>query len=276
MKKVTLGLAIPCYPQMFSTFYTMEIIQGISGSILGSNVDILVHIAQKKAKDDLKIFDRSAVSGILFADHMGNEELIKKAKLKKIPHVILNYYDKKAKHNCIGIDNQSAAKKAVDYLVKQGHKNIAIVTGKLKAQAGKDRLAGYKAGLKKHKISASKKNIIQGDWTEDAGRKALAKILKTSPRPSAVFVSGDEMALGLIKAAKAKKVSIPDDLSVVGFDDIQQASTSNLTTVKQPLYEVGKLGVKSLLKVIKNGKKQPVKTLLKTSKIVQRNTTTGK
>lgn len=277
MKKVTLGLILPHYPQMFSTFYTMEIIQGVSKGALSMGVDLLIHIAHKpegeKQDLDLRIFNSSFTSGLLFADIMGNESLVQKAKAKKIPYIILNYFDKDSKDNCIGVDNESASMEVIDYLVKMGHINIATITGKLQAQAGLDRLSGYKKGLKAHGIAVDNDYIIKGDWTKEAGKKGLEKLLKLKPTVTAVFLAGDEMAIGLMEEAKQKNINVPDDLSVVGFDDIPLASSNliSLTTVKQPLYEVGRLGVRYIKDIIDKKAKGTVKVLLNNTHIISRN-----
>jgi LacI family transcriptional regulator len=277
MKKVTLGLVLPHYPHMFSTFYTMELIQGASKGALSLGVDLLIHIAHQaegeKTDMDLKIFSSSFASGLLFADIMGNEQLVERAKEKKIPYIILNYFDKKSEDNCIGVDNEAAAREIIDYLVRIGHKHIATITGKLHAQAGIDRLAGYQKGLQENGIPVTDEYILKGDWTKDAGKKGLERILKLKPTPTAVFVAGDEMAIGLIEEAKHRGVDVPGELSVVGFDDIPLASSSliSLTTVKQPLYEVGRLGVRYLKNLVDKKEKEPVKVLLNNTQIISRN-----
>jgi LacI family transcriptional regulator len=276
MKKTTLGFVLPHYPHMFSTFYTMELIQGASKGALSLGVDLLIHIAHQaegeKQDLDLKIFDSSFASGLLFADFMGNEGLVAKAKEKKIPYVILNYFDADSEDSCIGVDNEAAGKEVIDYLFGLGHKTIATITGKINAQAGSDRLEGYKKGLRAHGLAIDDDYIIKGDWTREGGKKGLEKIMKLNPRPSAVFVAGDEMAIGLIEEAKHKGIAIPGDLSVVGFDDIPLASSNliSLTTVRQPLYEVGRLGVKYLKSVVDKKTKEPVKVLLNNTQIVAR------
>jgi len=254
----------------------MEIIRGAGKGALGLGVDLLVHIAHKTRSEEkgigVRLFDHSLVDGLLFADIMGNEELVKKAKSKKKPYVILNYFNRESKDNCIGINNQSAAKEVVDYLLKMGHRNIATITGKLNAQAGNGRLLGYKEALEAKRLKVNNSYILKGDWSKESGRKALDAILKLRPRPSAVFVAGDEMAIGLMEQARTRKINIPDELSVVGFDDIPLAASNliSLTTVRQPLYEVGRLGVKHLKNILEGTEKTPVKVLLDNTVIIGR------
>jgi len=264
MKKnrLSVSLIIPHYQNMFSTFYALEIIKEVSKTAINFDVDLMVETVFRDARG----------SGILFADMMGNETWINRARKQKRPFLILNYYDPKSKDNCIGIDNEKASFEAVDYLVSSGHRRIAIITGKLNAQAGRARLEGYKKALKQNKIISDKGYIVHGDWTKDSGKQALLKLLSLKEPPTALFVSGDEMAIGAMEAAKDKGLKVPEDISLVGFDNIPQADLGgiSLTTVQQPFVELAQLGMKYLIQVMQKKIKQPVKILLKNTELIQR------
>ncbi len=264
MKKnnLSISLIIPHYHNMFSTYYTLEIIKEVSKSAVDFNVDLLIETAWKV----------SPGSGILFADVMNNEQWIKRARKAKIPFLLLNYYDPDAKDNCIGIDNEKAAREAVDYLIQAGHARIATITGKLNAQAGIHRLVGFKKALNSNKIVLDKQYVVTGDWTRESGRHAIKKILSLKAPPTAVFVAGDEMAIGAMEAVKEAGLKIPQDLSFVGFDNIPQAELpeNSLTTVKQPFSDLAKLGVKYLIEVIQRKSKGPIKILLDNTELIKR------
>jgi LacI family transcriptional regulator len=264
---------------MFSTFYAMEIIQGVSKGLLNyKGVELFIHI--ERANDPKKegippILNKDIVAGILFADITGNERLIQKARDKKVPFIILNHFNAKSKDNCVGIDNANAAVDVVDYLVKLGHKNIAIINGELKAQAGSERLLGFKKGLKKNGLKLNNRYVVNGDWSEKSGYTAMQKLAKLSKPPTAVFVVGDEMAFGAIRYAKEKGLRIPNDISIVGFDDVPLAASNsiNLTTVKQPLYELGNLGIKNIINLVKEKRKKRIKILLTDTQLIIRGST---
>jgi LacI family transcriptional regulator len=265
MKKnrLTLGLIIPHYQNMFSTFYTLEIIKEVSRAAIAQDVDLWVETSWRTLRN---------TAGILFADFMGNERWIKKAKEKKIPYLILNYYNPASKDNCIGIDNRKASQEAVNYLIRQGHKRIAVVTGKLNAQAGRDRLEGFKKALKSAKINLDKSYIVKGDWLQESGRDAMRRLLALKELPTAVFVCGDEMAIGAMGAVKEAGLKVADDISFVGFDNMPQAAfpQNSLTTVEQPFSELANLGVKYLIQIIRKKPKKPIKIILKTIKLINR------
>ena len=264
MKKnrLTIGLIIPYYQDMFSTFYTLEIIKEVSRVAIRLNTDLLIETAARKL----------GISGIIFADLMGNEQLIKKVRKKKIPYIILNYYDQDSIDNCIGIDNEKASFDVVSYLTCVGHSRIAMITGKLSAQAGIQRLEGYKRALQAKKIKVENRYIVIGNWTKTSGKRAMKKLLRLRKSPTAVFVAGDEMALGAIEAAGEAGVKVPEDVSLIGFDNIPEAASvaARLSTVEQPFPRLAELGIKYLIQIIQKKLKQPVKILLGNTKLIKR------
>jgi DNA-binding LacI/PurR family transcriptional regulator len=261
--KIEVCLIIPRYENMFSTFYTLEIIKEVSKAVIMQDVNLTIETRWRPPFS----------SGILFADMMGNEEAVKKARAKNIPYLILNYYKPDSRDNCIGINNERASFEVVKYLAQQGHRRIAFITGKLNAQAGKDRLEGFKRGLKAKKIKLDKRLIVSGDWSKEAGRQAMKKLLALKNPPSAVFAGGDEMALGAMEAARLAGLEIPRDISFVGFDNVPEAEAPKieLTTVQQPFSELTQVGLKSLVQVIKKRPKKPVRILLNSTKLIKRN-----
>lgn len=264
MKKdrLFISLIIPYYPNMFSTFYTLEIIKEVSQAAIKEDADLLVETNWRM----------SGISGLLFADMMGNEAAIKRARRRKLPYIILNYYDPKSKDNCIGIDNEKAAREAVDYLIHAGHRCIATIIGKLNAQAGIQRLEGFKKALKARKIDLDKRYVVSGDWTRESGKEAMKKLLLLEKLPAAVFVAGDEMALGAMEATREAGLSIPGDISFVGFDNIPESNSpaASLTTVEQPFPDLARLGLQYLKRIIKRQLKPPAKILLDNTKLIKR------
>lgn len=261
--KLTVSLIIPRYQNMFSTFYALEIIKEVSREAIAQDVDLLIETAWRIPSG----------SGILFADILGNEPGIKRAKRQKLPYLILNYYSPDSKDNCIGIDNEQASFLAVNYLIQAGHQRLATITGKLDAQAGLHRLKGFKKALSESNIDLDKRYIVAGDWSKESGGLAMKKLLLLKPAPTAVFVAGDEMALGAMEVTKEAGLKIPNAISFVGFDNIPQANAPevSLTTVEQPFSELAKSGIRYLIQIIKGKPKQPVRILLESTKLIKRN-----
>ena len=263
-RRITVGLIIPYYEHMFSSFYTLEIIKEVSKAAIKANVDLLVQTGASLA----------GLSGVLFADKAGNEALIEKASKAKLPYIILNYYDKHSADSCIGIDNERACYKVITYLANAGHKRIGTITGKLNTQSGIQRLKGIKPALTAKKLHFDTRYVVTGNWTRASGKTAMRRLLALRPPPTAVFVTGDEMALGAIEAVREKNLNIPEDISIVGFDNIPQVSAKGieLTTVEQPFAELAETGLSKLIQFIRKQRKRPLKILLSNTKLIKRAT----
>ncbi len=176
--------------------------------------------------------------------------------------------------NCIGIDNRRAAHDVVKHLIKLGHTKIATIAGDLSTQAGKMRMQGFQEALGEAGITIAPDYISHGDFLRSQARTAAIKLLKLKDRPTAVFAASDVMALELIDVARSHNLNIPNDLSIVGFDDnpLNMNSSVRLTTVSQPLTEMGRLGVEQLQQISDAQTALPVKLMLPAKLITRAST----
>lgn len=262
--------AIPRFGEMFESFYATQIMKGVSTVIEKSNYDLLLHIYDKENFSDifdLKFSNPDAVDGFIFADINGNEEFVHKIKKLKAPYVILNNIFEEPDTNYVGIDNKAAAAEMVEYLIQLGHKRIATITGDLSTQAGKMRLLGYKEALSEHKIEIKDEYILEGDFKREKSREAAKKLLKERPRPTAIFAACDLMAFQVMTVAIENDVKVPDELSVAGFDDSPFATLSyiSITTISQPLFDMGKIGTEALIDMIEKKINPPFRSILPTA-----------
>ncbi len=149
----------------------------------------------------------------------------------------------------VSIDNIGAARQATAYLAGLGHRRIGHIGGPPGNILTAQRLKGFHLGLATAGLDAPPDAVRFGDFTFASGERAMAALLAAAPRPTAVFCSNDEMAIGAIKAARAHGLMVPRDLSVVGFDDIEIASAYDppLTTVRQPRRALGRVGAELLV-----------------------------
>lgn len=271
----TIGLIIPKFEDMFHTYYVTQIIRSVCQTASESGLDVLVHLTSKTVDPrllDTHLENISFCSGILFADIKGNEKLLNIVIEEEIPCIVMNHLDKDLKAGCIAVDNKGGAIKVIDHIVSLGHRKIATITGDLAIQAGRDRLEGYKESLKKHGIPREKDLIKEGDFSPQSAKKAVLELLKLDSYPSAIFVASDEMALEVIKTLQAKKIRVPQDISIVGFDDSWFATQGSveLTTIRQPLGMMGHLAVDNLKNIIFSKEKViPPKTVLPTELVIR-------
>jgi len=257
----TVGLVIPRYEGVFHSYFALQVIKGVGIAAERARYDLLLHITDaKSAAMPL------AVDGVIFIDIYGCEELLDQMLDQGVPTIVLNHYLEDLPVNCVAIDNKTAVERVVSYLARLGHKEIATITGDLKTQAGLDRLDGFVKAMKARDLPVKDGYIQYGDFGLPSARKAMDTLLKMKDSPTAVFVASDDMALEAIQTAQAKGVRVPEELSVVGFDDNPIAAQARipLTTVRQPLDEMGRLAMEILVQHIQGKKKNPTKLLLPT------------
>ncbi|MCM3440347.1 MULTISPECIES: LacI family DNA-binding transcriptional regulator [Bacillaceae] len=171
----------------------------------------------------------------------------------------------------VSIDNISSARKATEHLIQQGHTKIAHITGPINVILSRDRLRGFQQAMMSHDLEIDSVYIQEGDFTFESGYHQMLKLLALENPPSAVFVFNDEMAMGAIKAVKDSHLSVPEDVAVVGFDNIKMSSViePNLTTINQPKYEIGKKAMELLLKLINGESLQKKKFVMKDELIIR-------
>ena len=154
----------------------------------------------------------------------------------------------------IGATNFTGGVTAAEYLLSLGHRRIGHAGGPHSVELSHARLAGYSSALRKAGIDLDETLVTHSAFSYDAGRQAARDLLDRPDRPTAIFAANDEIALGVMEEARRRSIRIPEDLSVVGFDDTFLASRSAppLTTVAQPLLEMGRVATRSLAQMISN------------------------
>ena len=262
--KPTIGLIIPRFEGIFHSYYALQVIKGCGIAAERLQCDLLLHVAG----GHLPLLP-AAVDGLLFADLFGCEELLDRVVDDRLPVVVLNHYLEELPVSCVAVDNRTAAERVVAYLARLGHRDIATITGDLKVQAGLDRLDGFMKAMKARHLPVRDAYVRFGDFGLPSARAASEALLALKERPTAVFVASDDMALEAINVALAKGIRVPEELSVVGFDDNPIAATARvpLTTVRQPLSEMGRRGLELLFQRIKGKPRHPTKLLLPTELI---------
>jgi LacI family repressor for deo operon, udp, cdd, tsx, nupC, and nupG len=163
----------------------------------------------------------------------------------------------------VHIDNAKAAAEAMDHLYDLGHERIGVVTGPLLSPLSRDRLTGSLASATRHGREADV-IVTQGDFSIRSGSDAAATLLSRPDPPTAVFCFNDEMAMGVVSMARCRGLHVPTDLSIVGFDDIRFAQCIDppLTTIAQPMREIGEGTVRLLLEILNGSPIAPVSITL--------------
>lgn len=271
--KKTIVLAIPYFADMFGSYYAIEVMKGVGKVVEDTRFDLQLHMFDPDTDAEIIKAHLIAVTdlgGVLFADVDGNHKIINMVKQAKIPYIIMNNLFDNNETNCIGIDNKAAAKEAVEYLIELGHAKIATITGNLKTQSGMMRLEGYKEALAENHIKENPEYIVNGAYNREKAQESMVKLINEKPKPTAVFAASDLMAFGAIMIALREGISVPEDISVVGFDNSPIAALGHvtITTVNQPLAEMGAVAARAIVDIIEGKIKPPFKKVLSTAMIM--------
>ena len=170
--------------------------------------------------------------------------------------------------------HRAGAKTATDHLLSLGHRRIAHISGPRGWAATEERIEGYQAALAGRGVSSARELIVEGDFEAPTGYTAAGALLGLAEPPTAIFASNDNMAFGALQAARERGLSVPDHLSIVGFDDgdVAKIVTPALTTVRQPLAELGRTAVSLLMRLIERQHVEALRIELGTRLIVRDST----
>jgi len=265
-KSNVVALIIPRYEGVFYSFYALELIRGVGTMCEVLKLDLLLHLTDTRSPLSIR-----GVEGVIFSDIIGNRAQLEDCLAKGVPSVVINYYVDDLDVSCIAIDNAGGAESAVNYLIALGHKKIAHITGDVMTQAAAKRLEGYRRALEKNSIKVREDYIFQTDYSRGSARTAAEKLIKAVDPATAVFVASDAMALEVMAVARELGKHIPNDLSIVGFDDNPSGlyGPVGLTTVRQPLIRMAEESVKELNRLMGLSKKAIKKILLPAELIIR-------
>ncbi|MCE0827364.1 MULTISPECIES: LacI family DNA-binding transcriptional regulator [Buttiauxella] len=178
---------------------------------------------QKELEAVQMLVDRHCDAIVLYTRFMSERTLLSLMNSIKVPLVVINRDVSQARDRCVFFEQQDAAFKATDYLIQQGHRDIACITVPISTPTGQARLMGYRQALQKHSIAFSEDRVKYGDSSMELGHKLCQELLESRVPFTALFACNDDMALGASKALHQAGVRIPQDISLFGFDDAPSA-----------------------------------------------------
>lgn len=226
----------PYYAHILSGIGDVATKLGYSALIFNTGDDLA---REREALDMLS--KHRADGAILMSSNIGCNWLLEYA--DQFPIVQCSEYDPNVDIPHVSIDNYKATQDALEYLLELGHKRIAIISSENEYISTSLRLRGYKDALARHGITPNADYIIYAsrDYSFKSGKAKAKELLNITPRPTAIFCISDTLALGAITAAKELGLNVPQDVTVVGFDDVEHTTMFHpyITTVAQPCYELG-------------------------------------
>lgn len=267
-----LGLVIPMgVSALFTDPYFPLLIQGISSACNAHDHSVMLWLAdpEYERRTIRQIMHNGLIDGVIVASMLMDDPVVKALADNDLPFILVGRHPTDDRMNYVDVDNVNAAREAVAHLLRLGYRRVATITGPLNMIGGADRLDGYRAALKDRGLAADTDLIVEGDFTEDGGYAAMQQLL---PRqPEAVFAASDTMALGALRALRAAGRRVPEDIALVGFDDMPFATRADppLTTVRQPIHRAGAVAAETLIGLIEEPESAPRRIVLPTELVIR-------
>jgi len=259
-------------PDVTSPFFS-EVLRGIEHTALESGYRVILGDTENDINREHEyielLLQQQADGAILLTARMDRTRLEEIA--NQFPVVLACEYIDELDIPTVSIDNINGARRATEHLIQLGHTRIAHIAGPMNVILSRDRLKGYEQAIISHQLQIDSLYIKEGDFSLESGYDQMLHLLELEIPPTAVFVFNDLMAIGAIKAAKDKGLRVPEDVAVVGFDNIKMTSVfePNITTIDQPKYEIGKKAMDLLLNLMNGEALQKKKFVLKDELIVR-------
>jgi LacI family transcriptional regulator len=252
----TLAFVIPTDGSRFSDPFFSELLAGIGNEAGRHRFDLLVSTQSPNSDAEREAYRRIVngrrADGVLVARTRQEDERIRFLTEQGFPFVAFGRSELDAQFPYVDEDSYAGIRLLTQHLVSLGHQRIGFISGPAGLLFSRLRLDGYCSVLKECELPANGAFIVSGDLTKPSGFQATQELLALSPRPTAIVACNDLMALGAMSAAQELGLTIGDDLSVGGFDDIPLAEHAHppLTTVRQPIYEIGQRIARLLIQLI--------------------------
>ena len=260
----------------FSDFWFSQVVTGAEKEAHAHGYYFMLGSSSCNPEDEpkfLRLLTERHVEGILFIRAGCADESEQLARLKEsgIPVVITGDYLPESGLAMVDVDNTSGGRKATEYLLGLGHTRIAMLTGPSDWKSARDRTAGYLQALRANGAMANPDLIIEGTWLHKSGYHGMKALLEKKVQFTAVFAQNDRIARGAISALHEAGLRVPEDVSIIGYDDIPEAEFSDppLTTIRQPMEEIGQAATRLLVQMIEDLEATPKQALFDTELIVR-------
>ncbi|MBN1426768.1 MAG: LacI family DNA-binding transcriptional regulator [Anaerolineae bacterium] len=267
-----LGIVIPrTVNSIFVDPFFPLLLQGASEETSRHGYLMMMSMLDRLAEQDFyhRAVRSQTMDGLIISSTVLDEPLIPLLLEEQVPFVSVGRLPAHADVSYIDVDNLHGARMAVNHLLEVGRQHIATITGPLNTVVGLDRLEGYETALRSAGKTIDNTFIVEGDFTEVGGCNAMRRLLDC--KPDAVFVASDLMAFGALRALRQAGLQVPADVAIIGFDDAQIATLTEpqLTTVRQPTFEMGRAAVDLLRCLVEQDDSPPQRRILSTELVIR-------
>jgi LacI family transcriptional regulator len=265
-----IGLLVPD----LDTSYIGEILRGIDEELAAASYDLMLYTThQRKTRESVFVtsLTNGMTDGLLMILPMDPGAYVDSIRRRGFPFVLIDHEGLDHQGPSIGATNREGARQAMRYLIDLGHRRIGFITGNMEMDCSRERLEGFRESLEVAGIGNAPELIRQGDFHKPLAYHLTMELLRLPDPPTAIFAANDVSAFGVMDAVRDAGLRIPDDMSVVGFDDIPDAQWTNppLTTVRQPMRDMGRQATRMLLGTIDDPDRNPERIELPTELIVR-------
>ena len=274
-----LGVILPVLGPRSTDMFLSEFLAGVGAGAKNYGCDLLValqHPGQEELRSYQHMVKSQLVDGFILTRTRRDDARIKYLTEQKVPFVCYGRTKGKCHFPFIDVDGEQAIYKITEHLIELGHHRIACIASVPFYNFSTYRLNGFKRALKDHQISLPRNYIRIGDLLQESGYREASYLLDLPNRPTAIVAFNDMMAFGCFLAAQERNLRIPEDLSITGYDDISLSATTNppLTTLYQPIYEIGERLGKLLIGLVRGEYTGPTQLWMNTSLIKRESTGT--
>jgi LacI family transcriptional regulator len=246
--------AIGVVTQSVSSPFYGEILRGIEKGLAGSDYHPVFTSGNWRTEEELAALDLLSgrrVDGLIVLPGVIPDDHLRRV-AEELPLLVVGRTIAGLEQQCLRVDDALAAQEATRYLIELGHRRIAHIAGPVTHQDAVDRRAGYRRALEQAGLPFDRQLIVAGDYTEQSGLLALQSLFSRGALFTAIFVANDQMAYGARLGLFRRGIRVPEDVSIVGFDDLLSSAytTPPLTTVRQPTFDMGRAAAQAVLQLL--------------------------
>jgi LacI family transcriptional regulator len=258
---------------IFADAFLPEVLRGVGKAVQENDYRVLIHSVSDVALPDayIGLVREKHIDGIILSGPRSDDQQLLRLRKENFPIVLLGQLPG-SNIPFVDVDNVGAAKQAVEHLIGLGYRRIGIITNaSLEYTAAFDRLTGYRQMLKEANILLDEQLVRYGNFSEESGRLAMTQLLNLPKPPNAIFVASDLVAFGALQVIKERGLRVPDDIALVGFDDVPLARYVDppLTTMQLPAYQLGYQAATLLIQLTGGDTVDDQRILLQTQLVVR-------
>lgn len=271
----TMGVVIPGTSKVFfgENSYFPMLLQGIAEGCEKHQQSMVLYLQmldESSAQFAQRIGRSRIYDGLIISSITNDDRLMEHLLRMDVPFIMV---ERPLAHedviSYVTVDNVRSGQMATEHLISLGYTRIAHITGNMKISDARDRLTGYRRALERAGLPYDPALVVEGTFTYEGGLNAMKKLLPQKPR--AIFLSSDAAAIGALSVIQEAGLSVPDDIALIGFDDIDVAARANpaLTTIRQPIQQKGSAGLDLLYRMVTGQVQEPRQVILPTQLVIR-------